>query len=125
MLIKKHIVKAQSAAHEHFLNPRQAAQLAKHVQVIAIVHLQAPAGLRRQTAFSAACTFIELFGTSRLTEVCRWTTHIVDIPLEIGVLRDGLRFLNQALLATALNNATLVERQGTERALANTTPITG
>lgn len=50
---------------------------------------------------------------------------LVDIPLEIGVLRDGLRFLDQALLATALNNATLVERQGTERALANTTPITG
>ena len=74
---------------------------------------------------SAACTFIELFGTSRLTEVCRWTAYIVDIPLEIGVLRDGLRFLDQALLATALNNATLVERQGTERALANTTPITG
>ena len=125
MLIKKHVVKAQSAAHEHFLNPRQAAQLAKHIQVIAIVHLQAPAGLRCQTAFSAACTFIELFGTSGFTEVRRRTAHIVDVSLEIRVLRDGLRFLDQALLATALNNATLVERQGTERALANTAPITG
>ena len=125
MLIKEHIIKAQAAAHEHLLNPRETAQLAKHVQIIAIVHLQTSTGLRCQTALSTACAFIELLGTSRLAEVCRWTTHIVDISLEIGVLRDGLRFLDQAVLAAALNNAALMERQGAERALANTAPITG
>ena len=81
--------------------------------------------LREQALAVLTYATCKLFFAGWLAEVRRRTTHIVDISLEIGVLCDNLRFLNQAFFTAALNNATLMERQGTERALANTTPITG
>ncbi len=125
MLVQKHVVEAQAAAHEHLLHPGKGAQLAQHIQVVAVVHLKASAGLRRQAALAAAGALVQLLGTGGLAEVRGGAAHVVDVALEIGVFGKHLRLFHQAFLAAALDDAALMERQRAERALADAPAVAG
>ena len=67
----------------------------------------------------------ELLFARGLEEVRRGAAHIVDITLELGVVREDLGFAHDALAAAHLHHAALVEGERAEGALAKAPAVAG
>ena len=83
------------------------------------------AGLGREAAPANAGATRQLFLAGRHAEIGGGAAHVVDVALEIGVLRHELGLGDQALVAAALDDAPLVEVERAERALAQTAAVAG
>ena len=112
------VVEADARAHEHLLHAGQLPQLAQKTRVVAMIGLHRRAGLRAQTAAVCAGASRALLGAGRPAEVGRGTAHIVDIPLEVGVLGHDAGLLEQRLVGAARDDAPLMEGERAEGALA-------
>ena len=118
VLVEQHVVEAYTAAHEDLLHTGQRAQLAQQLQVVAVVDLQALAGLGAQAALADAGPLFQLLGAGGFAEVRRGAANVMDVALETGQLGDELGFGQDAFVAAALDDAPLVEGQAAKRALA-------
>ena len=118
VLVEQHVVEAYTAAHEDLLHIGQRAQLAQQLQVVAVVDLQALAGLGAQAALADAGPLFQLLGAGGFAEVRRGAANVMDVALEAGQLGDELGLGQDAFVAAALDDAPLVEGQAAKRALA-------
>ncbi len=68
---------------------------------------------------------LELLVAGGTAEVGRWSTHIVDVALELGIAREQLGLAHDRVVAAHLQHASLVEGEGAKRALAKTAAVGG
>ena len=73
---------------------------------------------------AAASAFAELLLAGGLTEIGGRAAHIVDIALKCGIFGHKLCFLEDALVASGLDDPSLMEGQSAERASTETAPVT-
>ena len=118
VLVGHDVVVAQAAADEHLLHLRQLAKLLEDGQKFLVINLQVLARLREQALPMLARADFQLIWTRRLAEIRRRAADIVNVALEIRQLGQQLSFAEDAFGAAALDDAPLMERDGTEIARA-------
>ena len=118
VLVGHDVVVAQTAANEHLLHLRQLAELLEDGQKFLVINLQVLARLREQTLPMLARADFQLIWTRRLAEIRRRAADIVNVALAIRQLCQQLSFAEDAFGAAALDDAPLMERDGTEIARA-------
>ena len=90
-----------------------------------MVHLHIPADLGVETLLGGANALCLLLLAGWDTEVCRGAAHVVDIALELRILRHALGLFENGGVAAGLDDAALVEGQGAEAAAAKAAPTRG
>lgn len=65
----------------------------------------------------------QLFFAGGLAEIGRRAADVMDIALEIGMLRHARRLGQQRIVAARLDDAALMERQRAERAAAEAAAV--
>ena len=121
-LIGQHIVKADTGTDEHFLHSRKRPQFAQQFDVIPMIGFQIAAGRRKKALPVRAHALFHLFCAGRSAEIRRRAAHIMDISLELGILRHVPRLQKKRLVASRLDNPALMEGQRTERTAAEAAP---
>ena len=81
------------------------------------------AGLREQALLSGAGPLCHLLFAGREPEISCGASHIVDIALEIRLLRQKPCLLQNGFMAPDLDDPSLVEGQGAEAAAAKAAPV--
>ena len=66
---------------------------------------------------------LELLVAGGTAKVGRWSTHIVDVALKLGIAREQLGLAHDRVVAAHLQHASLVEGEGAKRALAKTAAV--
>ena len=79
------------------------------------------ADLRMNAGLTSTNRFDLGLGATHVVHVGRWAPDVADDPFEVFVLGHGSNFVEHRFFRTRLNNATLVGRNGTERASTETT----
>ena len=79
--------------------------------------------LRSDTFPVRARSFCELTGTRRGAEIRRRAADIVDDSLEVRKFRQQNRFPENRFIASHLDDPSLMRKEGTERAPAETPPV--
>ena len=125
VLVVQRVVKADAAADEDLLDAGNRAELAQQPHVALVGYAQVGAGLGRKAATVHAGAGLCLLGAGGLHEVCRGAANVVDVALEVGVVRHGRGLGNQGLVASRLDDAPLVEVERAERALAQAAAVAG
>ena len=123
VLVVQRVVKPDAAADEDLLDAGNRTKLAQQPHVALVGHAKVGAGLGREAATVDAGAGLCLLGAGRLHEVCRGAANVVDVALEIGVVRHGGGLGNQGLVASRLDDAPLVEVERAERALAQAAAV--
>ena len=119
------VVKPDARANKHFLYLGNLTKLAQQHHVVGVVGVQVRAGLGGQTGPVFTHAVLELLLTGGTAEGGRGTAHVVNIALEAGVLGQGLYLPDDALVAAAGDDSTLVEGQRAEVAGAKATTVVG
>ena len=117
------VVKADAAADEDLLDARQLAQVAQQLRVAAFVDHHVFAHARPQAALVLAHAVFELLVAGRAAKVCRRSAHVVDVALKLGIAREQLGLAHDRVVAAHLQHATLVEGEGTKRALTKAAAV--
>ena len=89
-----------------------------------ISSLSGLAWFREQALLMWTYALCHLLLTGRCPEVRGRSSHIMDIALKIWFFNHQLRFFDQRLMASRLNDPSLMEGQGTETTTAKTSPVT-
>ena len=122
-LVRYHIVKADSRTDKNLFDSGDLAEFPKKCHVIGMVYGKVSARFREKTLPVLADTFGELLLTGWLPEVCGRASDIMDIALEIRIMSHFFCFFENGLMASRLENASLMERQSTEITTAETAPV--
>ena len=125
VLVVQRVVKADAAADEDLLDAGNRAELAQQPHVALVGHAKVGAGLRREAATVHAGAGLCLLGAGGLHEVCRGAANVVDVALEVGVVSHGRGLCYEGLVASRLDDASLVEVERAERALAQAAAVAG
>ena len=122
-LVGQGVVKADAAAHEDLLHAGKLAQVAQELGVGVLLHHHVLAERGPHAAAVAAHAVGGLLVARGPAEVCRGAADVGDVALEVGVCREGAGLLHDALVAPHLQDAALVEGDGTEAALAKAAAV--
>ena len=122
-LVGQQIVEADAAADKDLLDAGELAQLSQQRHIVAVVGDHILARLREQALPIRARALRELLFARGLTEVRRRAAHIVDVSLEVLLVRHGLGLAEQRLVAARLDDAPLMERQRAEAARAEAAAV--
>ena len=125
VLVLQHIVVADAGADEHLLDLGQLPHFLQQLRVLGVIGVQIGAGLRRKAAAVLAHTALLLLLAAGVAEVGAGAAHIVDIALELGILRQQPGLLHHRLDGAAGDHASLMERQCAEVAAAEAAPVVG
>ena len=106
-----------------FLHAGDGAQLAQQVYIIRMVRPQIAARRRKQALPVLAGPVRQLFFAGGLAEIGRRAADVMDVALEVGMLRHARRLGQQRVMAARLDDAALVEGQGAEAAAAEAAPV--
>ena len=117
-LVVHHIVIADAGTHEHALHARHAGKLLQQRDIVPMIDHQVFAVLEAQALPVRADAAFELLLAGRLAEIRRGPAYVVDVSLEIRLLRQDGRFPQERSVAARGNNAPLMERERAERACA-------
>ena len=79
-----------------------------------MIYSQIWTGFRKKALSVLTDTLCELFLTGRLSEICRWTAHIVNISFKVRILCHRFRFFQNRFMTSCLKNSSLMKGQGTE-----------
>ena len=118
VVVEQDVVEADAAADEDLLHARKGTQFAQELHVVLVGDGELVAGRRRQAAFGGAGPVLGLFGAGGDAEVGGGAAHVVEVALEVGLLRHETRFLHDALAAARLDDPALVEVERAEGAVA-------
>ena len=121
--VRQQIVKADAAADKDLLDAGELSQLPQQRHIIAVVGEHVFARLREQALPVRARALRELLFARGLAEVCGRAAHIVDVALEVLLVRHGLGLVQQRLVAARLDDAPLMERQRAEAARAEAAAV--
>ena len=116
-LVQEQVV-AHTTTDEALLDTRQGIYGMIDLQQLAVVGVQVRTNLRVHARWALAHLARLLVLAVHAIHVCRRTAQIAQIALEIRHLDDFLHLFQNALLATANHELTLMCRNGTERATA-------
>ena len=123
ILVGQQIVKADAAADEDLLHAGDGAQLTQQVYIIRMVRPQIAARRRKQALPVLAGPVCQLFFAGGLAEIGRRAADVMDVALEVGMLRHARRLGQQRVMAARLDDAALMERQRAERAAAEAAAV--
>lgn len=93
------IIKPYTRSYKNFFYTVYPPKLSQQPEIFTMVYLHIRTRLWEQTLPVGARAFCELLFTCRLTEICRRTSHVVDIALKVRVPCHKLRFPYHALVA--------------------------
>ena len=94
VLVLQHIVVADAGADEHLLDLGDLPHFLQQLRVLGVIGVQIGAGLRRKAAAVLAHTALLLLLAAGVAEVGAGAAHVVDIALELGILRQQPRLLH-------------------------------
>ena len=84
--ILQHVVVPDPGADEYLFHTGKSPEGAKHMQIFTVIGLQSRACGGSQTFFPLAQPRFKLFFTGGLSEICRRSTHIVNVSLKTGAV---------------------------------------
>ena len=122
-LVRQDVVKANAAADEDLLHPRQLPELAQEAEIVAVVRPEVGAGGGEETLPPGADAFGQLLVTGRGPEVSGGASYIVDVTLEIRVMGHLLGLSQNGVVAAGLDDPPLVEGEGAEGAGSEAAPV--
>ncbi len=116
------VVEPYSRLDEDFFYAREGPEFAQEFQVILMGDLQVGAGPWEEAPAVGACARSKLFFAGWLAEVGGGAAHIIYVALEIGLLGQPYGLVYDGLVASRLDNTTLVEGEGAEVAASEAAP---
>ena len=125
IFVLQKIIVANTTADEHLLHAIHPPQALQKRRILRVVGVQIPTRLRGQTAAALAHPPPLLLGAGGVAEVGGGTSHIVDIALELRVLRQQLRLPHHGLDGAGGDHAPLMKGQCAEVAAAEAAPVVG
>ncbi len=121
--IGQKIVEADAAADEDLLDAGNGAETSQQVYIILMIGAEIFTRLGEKALLFRAGTLRELLFAGRGTEVGGRAADVVDIALEIGVVRHFFGLGKEGGVAPRLDNAPLMEGQCAERAAAEAAAV--
>ena len=110
VLVRHHVVVAQTGADENLLDALDVTQLTQQIEVIGVVGLDIAARRGEQAALVLAAAVLLLLFAGRKAEVRGRPADVVNVSLEAGHLHDFLRLFDDAFVTSRLNVTPLMER---------------
>ena len=112
--VRHEVIEAEAGPDEDLLHARQRTHFAEQLYIVAVIDLQVLARLRPETFATDTGALRELLLAGWSTELGGRTTDVEDVALELLILRDLLRLLEDAFVGAALHDTPLVHGEGAE-----------
>ena len=112
--VRHEVIEAKAGSDEDLLHTRQRTHFAEQLYIIAVINLQVFARLRPETFATDTGALRKLLLAGWSTELGGRTTDVEDVALELLILRDLLRLLEDAFVGAALHDTALVHGEGAE-----------
>lgn len=93
------IVKPYPRAHKHLFHALYPSELSQKLQIFRVIHLHVRAQFRVQALPVRTRAGFELFFAGGIAEIRRRSAHVMDISLEIWIMRHQLRLAHHTLVA--------------------------
>ena len=122
-LVGQQIVEADAAADKDLFDARKLPELSQQRHIVAVVGDHVFARLREQALPVRAGPLRQLLFARGLAEICRRTAHVVDVALEVLLVRHGLGLRQKGFVTARLDDAPLMERQRAEAARAEAAAV--
>ena len=123
VFVCQHIIETDTRTDEHLLHLWNGPQFAQQGNIIAVIRTNILAWFREKALPVWTCALRQLLFAGRETEVCGRAAYIVDIALKVRFLCEKLCLFHQRFMASCLNDAPLMESQGTETAGAKAAAV--
>ena len=125
ILVEERIVEADAAAHKHLLDAWDLAEFPQQREVALVRDAQGLAGLGAEATAVGAGAGPQLLGAGWDAELGGGATYVVDVPLKVGLVRHQLCLGQHGLVGARLYDASLMEVERAERAVAKAAAVDG
>ena len=121
--VGQQIIKPDAGTDKYLLYTGNVTELFQQADIITVIRIEIPARRREKALPVPAYALLHLLRTGGVPEIGGGAAHIVDIPLEVFFLCDLPGFLYKRIMASHLDDPSLVKGQRTETASAETAPV--
>ena len=125
IMIQHDIIKPHPGTDKHLLDAVQIPQLLQKRGIGGMIHFQIRAGLREEALSVLACSYLQLLVAGRLMKVRRRSAHIMDVTFEIRIPDQPFCLFQNRLIASCLDNPSLVKIQRAEIACTKAPSVRG
>ena len=114
------VIVTNTASYKYLFHTGKIAELSEKLEIILMAYLGIGTNCREKTLLITAGACLKLFCAGGCAEICRRTTYVVNISLEIFFPNEFIRFCKDGLLASSLNDSALMERKSAETTASKT-----